>query len=63
MGEQRAALVTGAASGIGRAVTARLEQDGLDVLAVDLRPDPDGPGVAFEADLGGRQPGRGGGGA
>jgi 3-hydroxybutyrate dehydrogenase len=51
MGEQRAALVTGAASGIGRAVTARLEQDGLDVLAVDLRPDPDGPGVAFEADL------------
>jgi 3-hydroxybutyrate dehydrogenase len=51
MSEQRAALVTGAASGIGRAVTARLEQDGLNVLAVDLRPDPDGPGVAFEGDL------------
>jgi 3-hydroxybutyrate dehydrogenase len=47
----RAALVTGAASGIGRAVAARLEQEGVDVLAVDLRPDPDGPGVPFEADL------------
>ncbi len=47
----RAALVTGAAGGIGSAITARLERDGLDVLAVDLRPDPDGPGVAHEADL------------
>lgn len=49
--EGRAALVTGAASGIGRAVAARLEEAGMDVLAVDLRPDPDGPGVAHEADL------------
>jgi 3-hydroxybutyrate dehydrogenase len=49
--ERRAALVTGAASGIGRAVAARLEKDGMSVLAVDLRPDDDGPGVAFEADL------------
>jgi 3-hydroxybutyrate dehydrogenase len=48
---RRAAIVTGAASGIGRAVVARLEQDEIDVLAVDLSPDPDGPGVAYEADL------------
>jgi 3-hydroxybutyrate dehydrogenase len=46
-----AALVTGAASGIGRAVTQRLTDGGYDVLAVDLTPDGDGPGVPFEADL------------
>src|ERR1044072_7801405 len=47
----RRALVTGAGSGIGRAIAARLEQDGCDVLAVDLHPDPAGPGAPFEADL------------
>ena len=49
--EGKAALVTGAASGIGRAVAARLDAAGMDVLAVDLRPDPEGPGVGHEADL------------
>jgi 3-hydroxybutyrate dehydrogenase len=47
----RAALVTGAASGIGRAVAQRLVDDGLDVLSVDVTPDDAGPGVAFRADL------------
>jgi 3-hydroxybutyrate dehydrogenase len=47
----RAALVTGAASGIGRAIAARLETGGWSVFAVDLEPDADGPGVPFAADL------------
>lgn len=48
---ERTCLVTGAASGIGRAIAARLERDGWRVLAVDLNPVPDGPGEPFEADL------------
>jgi 3-hydroxybutyrate dehydrogenase len=47
----KAALVTGAASGIGRAIAGRLEQSGASVLSADLEPDPDGPGVPFRADL------------
>jgi 3-hydroxybutyrate dehydrogenase len=44
-------IVTGAASGIGRATAARLAADGARVLSVDVRPDGDGPGEPFEADL------------
>lgn len=51
MNPKRKAIVTGAASGIGRAIAARLVDDGHQVLAVDLEPDPDGPGLQFTADL------------
>jgi len=47
----RVVVVTGAASGIGRAIATRLERDGVSVLAVDLRPDGSGPGHAHAADL------------
>jgi 3-hydroxybutyrate dehydrogenase len=47
----RTVVVTGAASGIGRAIAGRLTAAGADVLAVDLEPDEHGPGIALAADL------------
>jgi 3-hydroxybutyrate dehydrogenase len=47
----RAVVVTGAASGIGRAITERLASAGADVLAVDLHPDEHRPGEPLAADL------------
>jgi 3-hydroxybutyrate dehydrogenase len=47
----RTAIVTGAASGIGRAIAQALVDAGAQVLAVDLEPDSHGPGRPFAADL------------
>jgi NAD(P)-dependent dehydrogenase (short-subunit alcohol dehydrogenase family) len=50
-GQQRVAVVTGGASGIGRATAARLVDDGFRLAVVDLSPDPGSPVVAIKADV------------
>jgi 3-hydroxybutyrate dehydrogenase len=47
----RVALVTGSASGIGRAIAERFAREGWRVLGVDRSPDTSRPGSTFEADL------------
>ncbi len=55
----RGVIVTGAASGIGRAIAQRLIDGGARVLSVDLEPAGDGPGVPHTADLTTREGNRG----
>jgi len=55
MSEERAAIVTGAGQGIGRAIATRLLDEGISVLSVDIEPPGDTPGTALAADLSTRE--------
>src|SRR6201989_3082784 len=48
---RRAVLVTGSASGIGKAITERLAKDGFSVLGADLNPGTDADIETVAADL------------
>jgi glucose 1-dehydrogenase len=48
---RRSAVVTGAASGIGRAISVRLAAEGFDVLLADIRRDPIAGGRPTEEEI------------
>ncbi len=50
-GQQRVAVVTGGASGIGRATVTRLMDDGFQLAMIDLSPDPVSSVLAIKADV------------
>jgi NAD(P)-dependent dehydrogenase (short-subunit alcohol dehydrogenase family) len=50
--EGRVALITGAASGVGRATALRLASEGADVVVTDIRTEPAAETAAMAADFG-----------
>ncbi len=49
--DERAAVVTGGASGIGLATVAALAEEGFRVASLDVAPGPDGADLAAEVDI------------